>query len=1451
MGTKDRGQVVRPVYSPPIANNNINSTSTSGRDCRAAECKEPNTWKVYILDGGEKSWRPTPSVAWAAIIQRRIFFFPHALNKFTTFLGSFVFFFCFIILFFTPTLTLTSAYTTLPRDDAPPPRPSMAEELDAGLPRCNSQPALALSPGPTHTHCCNNSGSGVRVVLRLKPQLKRAPKTYLQYSIQPVDTGSSTSPSASSGCGCGAGFLGLLEDPNGSRPPLPLPPPAAAASLFASAKPFHAHTAAAAAAALKAAAPGFTFDHILDVSDSDESVCAEMVPPLLHRTRHGIHSTVLLHGPSGAGKTHTLNVLAPALAQALFTSVLRPDADLLELSYVQVYEDQAYHLVGPSGTTPLGTPLPVSPPLLPRVVVRTVEEVQEKLKRAESFKCTASDALNARSSCSDCILAFTVTRCWKGALVSSTRVTIVDLSCRISARLMVQKQQQQQQRSLHPFPCSAAAYLHDFHQYLSALHSGAEGAALLALEAAAHCCPVLTALLGPVLHAEKAALTIFLCTCLEVPTLQETVELLRFGSDMRSPAPLLHHRNANADARPGPTSPCASSPSASSAARQQPSPFSFPLDTGELQTTLDVISRDLDRANCSAAMERLLRATAPPTLETLLGSSGWYGGAAADRGAPPAGAAPAAGLEHGSAALQLRTGSPLLTAAAAFTQACSSASAQPPAADPAAAGPGLMGSSHIPGTAAAVGGDRLQALERQAALLQSAKQHLQEELHRRSQQSAEPLDPYLSLLHERGRMYELLQHCQAALLSRSTSAAAAAGSTCAGHLEEISSFLLRCTAELEAARETGLVHRLRLHAVRLEVERVEEQLLQHGQALVQANTAMCRQLATQQALQEHREALLARLDGMEAELYRERAGQAVRQDTLLLFHRKQSLHVQERKALQREAALHRRAAAALQQRLTAVEREMDACLQQRSAVESAAQRRDEAFRAVWKLLTPHQKARFNDYGNTAATAPAVSSASGSGSGVSAANRSFLGATSGGSLAQGHELVVLSAQLKEAERELEQERMCGSERDSAIAELKEEVRRLVSGIGRRDTRLSRLQAELAGLQVHVRDLETQLVEAVVHSHRQVERLRATKEEVRLLRECRQRLEGERDDYRDESMRLNQLVVSLRHDVEERADEICLLTRHIQHINAERAQQNFHRQLYYESRIKELEKQLVLLEKKSGKSQAKRAAAAAAAGAGEPPPASPVLRSAGGFVPRLHLAGGSRLDRTRRRMRSAMPLRRGHLASFSGSTAGLSAALGGGTAGAAASALPITRLFTARQRNRSETRGRKRVMIASRPQAGRRSASGGAAVAAVIPSSSSGSAIHPAAAAALPGGVGAAAPLSHHPVAAAGLLSAGSTPMEGSSGVNSPSERQRHPGATNCVAGGGPPNSVRISRSGPGAAVFCILRSIFSLLSVVCLWLSMYLSYAMWCGVCTGEQPIRTFAPSPSLIPDLIY
>ncbi|KAF8282079.1 putative kinesin [Trypanosoma cruzi] len=173
----------------------------------------------------------------------------------------------------------------------------------------------------------------------------------------------------------------------------------------------------------------YEFGDVIDPSVTDEQMCNSMVPGIIDQLKTGFNACVLCYGQTGSGKTHTINVLIPAFITALFDA-LDAENDIVELSYIQVYNNNVYNLLGENKSEhgvilhkPRGTLVTE-----PRYLLRDAADAKSKIAEAQRKRFVGSHVLNARSSRSHALLSFHVTKCIEGIPVLKSRLTLGDLA---------------------------------------------------------------------------------------------------------------------------------------------------------------------------------------------------------------------------------------------------------------------------------------------------------------------------------------------------------------------------------------------------------------------------------------------------------------------------------------------------------------------------------------------------------------------------------------------------------------------------------------------------------------------------------------------------------------------------------------------------------------------------------------------------------------------------------------------------------------------------------------------------------------------------------------------------------------------------------------------------------------------------------------------------------------
>ncbi|TPP55204.1 Kinesin motor domain family protein [Leishmania donovani] len=188
----------------------------------------------------------------------------------------------------------------------------------------------------------------------------------------------------------------------------------------------------------------YEFGEVLEPEVTNAALCERLIPSVMEQMAAGFDVCVLCYGQTGSGKTYTMNALAPAVAEEVFRS-LDVNNEVVEMSYIQIYNNKAYNLLDGARSGRLGAEL--SRPLTsstgtgnsggsscfasasePKVLIRSSAEMLAKMKAASRLRVTHAHTLNARSSRSFTLLSLHITRFLDGAPLTTTRVTLADLA---------------------------------------------------------------------------------------------------------------------------------------------------------------------------------------------------------------------------------------------------------------------------------------------------------------------------------------------------------------------------------------------------------------------------------------------------------------------------------------------------------------------------------------------------------------------------------------------------------------------------------------------------------------------------------------------------------------------------------------------------------------------------------------------------------------------------------------------------------------------------------------------------------------------------------------------------------------------------------------------------------------------------------------------------------------
>ncbi|KPI82933.1 putative kinesin [Leptomonas seymouri] len=209
----------------------------------------------------------------------------------------------------------------------------------------------------------------------------------------------------------------------------------------------------------------YEFGEVFEPDVTNAALCERLLPAIMEQLNASYNVCVLCYGQTGSGKTYTMNALAPAVVDEVFR-ILDTDNEVVEMSYIQIYNNKAYNLLDVPRVGKLGAELskPLQTAMMwmgnnssnnsgsssktysttacatntsgnavgdasePKILVHSASEVLARMKAAARMRVTHAHALNPRSSRSFTLLTLHVTRFLEGAPLTTTRVTLADLA---------------------------------------------------------------------------------------------------------------------------------------------------------------------------------------------------------------------------------------------------------------------------------------------------------------------------------------------------------------------------------------------------------------------------------------------------------------------------------------------------------------------------------------------------------------------------------------------------------------------------------------------------------------------------------------------------------------------------------------------------------------------------------------------------------------------------------------------------------------------------------------------------------------------------------------------------------------------------------------------------------------------------------------------------------------
>lgn len=197
----------------------------------------------------------------------------------------------------------------------------------------------------------------------------------------------------------------------------------------------------------------FSFDRVFNPDTSQEEVYSTIVRPLVDQLVLGFNCSILAYGPTGTGKTYTIEGeresldspepqscikagMIPRAVSQLFDIISRSDKHfIVRVSFLELYNEEAYDLLSQRPIEELvklrifddkGSVIVSG---LEEVVINSESDIYELLARGSSRRRTASTQCNAWSSRSHSIFTLTVNSSGTGSeLFTTGKLNLVDLA---------------------------------------------------------------------------------------------------------------------------------------------------------------------------------------------------------------------------------------------------------------------------------------------------------------------------------------------------------------------------------------------------------------------------------------------------------------------------------------------------------------------------------------------------------------------------------------------------------------------------------------------------------------------------------------------------------------------------------------------------------------------------------------------------------------------------------------------------------------------------------------------------------------------------------------------------------------------------------------------------------------------------------------------------------------
>eukprot|EP00756_Hemistasia_phaeocysticola_P017016 Hpha_TRINITY_DN15513_c5_g5::TRINITY_DN15513_c5_g5_i2::g.107628::m.107628/K10396/KIF5; kinesin family member 5 len=183
----------------------------------------------------------------------------------------------------------------------------------------------------------------------------------------------------------------------------------------------------------------YNFARVFDGNTTEDEIYSHFWAESEDKLKGGFNVAVLCYGQTGSGKTHTVSHLLPRMTQGCF-EWMRSEEEVgkdvsyrAEVSYLQIYMDNVYDLLGGSRDAIRGEPLQwrnCTHDALPRPAsdVTSMEQAMDIVRKGDKWRATSRHNLNERSSRSHTLYFLTMVRREGGAPTQSSTLTVVDLA---------------------------------------------------------------------------------------------------------------------------------------------------------------------------------------------------------------------------------------------------------------------------------------------------------------------------------------------------------------------------------------------------------------------------------------------------------------------------------------------------------------------------------------------------------------------------------------------------------------------------------------------------------------------------------------------------------------------------------------------------------------------------------------------------------------------------------------------------------------------------------------------------------------------------------------------------------------------------------------------------------------------------------------------------------------